>query len=167
MKRLTSALALWVLLLMSDMVWAGEYFYPNSSQPLFSVTIPDSWKVEPQEGLLHAAPPDESLYLGFWAMEKPDMDAVGNAVSGIVDEVVKGFKINNEDDMEINGVHFFFFEGNGRDPDNGSPLNASVALFSPDGQNFCVVLYFGSPEAERTHEQTLIGIIQSIRSSGH
>lgn len=164
MKRLPSAaFALLTLLMMIDAVWATEYFYPNRSRPLFSVTIPDTWKVEAENELLHATPPDESVYIGFWAVEKPDMDTIGDAVAQIVDEVVKGFEIDEEDDMEINGIPFYYFSGKGRDGDDGSPLNAGVALFSPDGENFCIVLYFGSPEAESHHEQNLIGILRSIQ----
>jgi hypothetical protein len=52
-------------------------------------------------------------------------------------------------------------DGTGKDED-GNKVSVSVALFSPDEKQIFIMLYFGTPEAENTHEDELVGILKSI-----
>jgi|GEM_PF-2791808 len=143
-------------------VWAGQtYYYPNAESPLFSVTLPESWTVETEDPLLHASPSDASIYLGLWAVEIADMDAVGEAVGEIVGELVSDFEIEEEDELEVNGMPMYYFDGTGFDED-GDEIACSVGLFTPDGETFCVILYFGTEAAEMEHGEALNQIIHSL-----
>lgn len=144
-------------------VWAGQtYYYPDAESPLFSVTLPDSWTVEAEDQLLHASPADESLYLGLWAVEIADMDAVSKAVDQIVGELVSDFEIEEEDEIEINDMPMYYFDGTGFDED-GDEIECSVGVFTPDGETFCVLLYFGTTAAESKHEEALNQILYSLQ----
>ncbi len=152
------------LLLLPLWASAATYLYPNTQFPLFAVDIPDRWIVEVEGELLHAAPRDQSVYLGFWALDASfGGDDVGAAVDDIVSNMVRNPSINSEEELTINNIPFYYFEGEGRSVDDGSWLNYGVAMFSPDGDTVCVVIYFGAPEDEARHENTLIRIIESIR----
>jgi hypothetical protein len=159
-RRIVAVLA--VLALLAVPSFAERFYYPSEDYALFSVDILNSWSVEAEEDVLHAGPPDGSLYLGFWALDADDVDAAADAVDEIVASMVRGFERTDEGEGDLNGMPTYLISGTGRDED-GAPINASVALFSPDGETFCLVIYFGSPEAESRHESALGRIIDSIR----
>jgi len=143
--------------------FAEKFVYPGDD-PLFSITFPDDWQVDLEKDLLHASPPDESLYFGLWAVEDIDnLEDAGEAVGELISELVSDFKIEEEGEMEINNIPFLYFDGSGTDR-AGDSVHASVALFTPDGDTFCVLLYFGSPEAEETYQKALEDIVSSIEN---
>ena len=162
MTKKAFALSL-VLLLFPLWASATTYSYPNTRYPLFSVDIPDHWSAEVEGELLHSGPPDGSVYLGFWALDSNlSGDDVGDAVDEIVSGMVYNPSIDSEEELTINGIPFYYFEGSGQYVEGGL-VNYGVAMFSPDGNTVCVVIYFGAPADEARHEQTLIRIIESIR----
>ena len=159
-RRIVTTLA--VLALLAAPSFAERYYYPDEDSALFSVDILNSWSVEVEDQILHAGPPDGTIYLGFWALDAGDMDAAGQAVEGIVDSMISGFEVTEEGEGDLNGMPAYYVDGHGRSEDGG-PLNASVALFSPDGATFCIVIYFGSPDDQSRHESSLNRIVNSIR----
>lgn len=163
MMTTLSRLTLLFCLLLPLQGWADTYSYPNTRNPVFSVDIPSNWRVSVEEGLLHAGPPDESVYLGFWALDQW-VDQVGDAVDQVVGQLVNNFRMQTEEETEINGLPFYFIEGAGNYVEDGSWVDVSIAVFSPNGQTFCVMLYFGPPVATQTHENTLVGIVRTIRA---
>ena len=68
-----------LLLSWSTQAQARTYSYPDTRRPLFSLDIPNAWHVEIENDVLHAGPPDQSLYLGFWALRRWH-DSVADAV---------------------------------------------------------------------------------------
>jgi hypothetical protein len=159
-RRIVAVLA--VLALLAVPSFAERFYYPSEDYALFSVDILNSWSVEVEDQVLHASPPDGSVYLGFWALDASDIDAASDAVEGIVGSMVRGFEVTEEGEGDLNGMPAYHIGGTGHDEDGG-PINASVALFSPDGETFCIVIYFGSPEDQGRHESALSRIIASIR----
>lgn len=162
-KRFAAALLVLTSVVAGAPAVAETYTYPGRHGDLFSVDLPAGWKVEIDGELLHSAPADESIYLGMWAVPYGSMDEAAGALDEIVGAVVRGFEISEEDQFTLHGMPFYYLYGSGRDIEDGSPVRASVALFSPDGETFCILIYFGSPEAEKRHEKALQGIVESIR----
>lgn len=156
-------LAVLLALAGSAPVLAERYEYPGDGDALFSIDVPDGWQVSVEEQVLHTGPPDESIYVGLWALDGVSLDSAGEAIDQIVSELIRGFEIEEEDELEIDGMPFVYFEGWGYSREDGSPLNASIALFSPDGDSVCTIFYFGSPDAERVHEKMLDRMLGSIR----
>jgi hypothetical protein len=135
--------------------------YPEKN-PIFTVTFPDEWSTETEENLLHAFPSDSSIYLGIWALEDAgNLDAAMNEVDKVVASLVKDLKVGEVDSTVINGMQFLTVDGTGRD-DEGDNVNVSVALFSPDEKQVFIMLYYGTPEAEKVHEDELVAILKSI-----
>jgi hypothetical protein len=135
--------------------------YPEKN-PVFSVTFPDEWKTETEEDIVHAYPADESIYLGIWALEDAEnLDAALDAVDEAVASLVKNLKVDDPETMTVNEIEFMTCDGTGID-NEGDKVNVSVALFSPDGKQIFILLYYGTPEAEDAHEDELIGIVKSI-----
>ena len=142
---------------------ADTFSYPATGQKLFSIDIPNGWKVEVEGDVLHSTPPDESIYVGLWALPYETLDAAAEALDEMVADLVSGFELKEEGEFTSNDVPFYFFDGSGEDKESGGPVNVSVALFSPDGDTFCMLIYFGSPRDEKRHEDALGRIVRSIR----
>ncbi len=154
-----------VLFLGSTVVMAdgggNTIVYPEKN-PIFSVTFPDNWSTETDEDILHATPGDSSIYLGIWALEDAEnLNAALDAVDEAVASLVKNLEVEDPETMEVNGIQFMTCDGTGVDGE-GDGVNVSVALFSPDGKQIFILLYYGTPEAEDAHEDELVGIVQSI-----
>jgi hypothetical protein len=162
MKKVT-CWAVWVSLLFAGSLLADQkYYYPSVENAIFSVTLPDTWTAEAKEEVLHATPDDESIYLGFWAVNIESLDQVGDALGEIVGELVTDFEIEEEGDVEINGMSVYYIDGFGLDTE-GDDVECSLGIFSPDGETFCVILYYGTEAAEELHSEALQGILESIK----
>lgn len=160
--------ALLSIALMFSSPWghATTYSYPNMEQPLFSIDIPDRWRVEVDEEVLHTTPPDESVYLGFVALDANlSGDDVGNAVDELINGMVRNPSVDGEKEIVVNDIPLSYFQGSGLDEEGGA-MKYGVAMFSPNGEIVCIVFYFGTPESEARHEGELIKIIESIRRGG-
>lgn len=162
MKTQLRLLGFLMLTLTWNAAFAERFYYPGHGKTLFSVNIPRGWQTSIEGDILHAGPRDDSVYLGFLGVHGRDMQEAAAAADQVIAELVHNFQVENEDSMTVNGMPFIFLEGSGRYVEGG-PINASVAIFSPDGYNFCLIMYFAQPFAELRHEDTLIRIVQSIQ----
>jgi hypothetical protein len=143
-----------------------EYMYPDTKNPIFSITIPDAWKVEQDEEvtMIHALPADESIYLGFRVLDDAKtMDAALEEVDKIIADLVTNLNLGDAKEMTLNEIPFVYVDGTGKDKDDGGDLNISVALFIPEANTVGIVLYFGTAEAEKLHEKELTDILASIK----
>lgn len=137
-----------------------KYVFP-AEDPIFSIVFPDNWKIEPDEEMLHAAPADESLYLGLWALDVEDVEEATAALDEITADIVKNIKVTSTDTLEVNDITIFLVEANGDDED-GDTINVSAFFFSPDGETVFITFSYGTPEAEKIHEKELYSILESI-----
>ncbi len=161
LKKLIILLGLLLAISGANFLQAGtKYIFP-AEDPIFSIVFPDNWKIEPDEDLLQATPADESIYLGIWALDVEDVEEAAAAVDEITADVVKNLKVTSTDTLVVNDIAIFLVEANGTD-DEGDTINVSVFLFSPDGDTVFITLSYGTPEAEKIHEEELFSILKSI-----
>lgn len=156
-------LMLFISVMVLANLYADEtYVYPNQENPILSISFPEEWKVEPEENILHATPKDETVYIALWALEDvANLEAALESVDKIVSEMVDEFLANEPDKVEFNHILYYFIEGSGKDND-GEEVNASVAIFTPDGETVCLLITYGTPEAEEAHEEDFMNILKSI-----
>jgi len=163
--KLISVAVLFMLLVSFTVAFAEdeEFIYP-SKDPVFSITIPDGWKSELDENMLHAGPADDSIYLGLWVLQEDDsleaaLDALDESIAGYV----RDLKTGEPEEVVINDIKFMTVDGTATDKD-GDPVNVSVALFSPDDETIFILIYFGSDEAEKKHDSELSAVLNSIKA---
>ena len=164
MKKAALMMVSVLMLLFTFSASAEVYYYPDGNNPLFSITFPNHWSVEPEEELLHASPPDETIYLGLWAVEDAETveDAI-NALESSMGDLIQNVEFGDPEEFENNGIAFLGIDGAGTDED-GNPMNISFGIFTPDGETFCILFYLGTPENEAKYEDSLTGIILSIQA---
>ena len=144
------------------LLYAEEYRYPSAEEPVFSITFPDNWIVDAEGNLLHAGPPDRSIYLGLWALEEAEsikaaVESLDEAITDLVTEV----QWEDPEEMSINEIPFLTIAGVGQ-AEGEQEVTVEVAIFSPDGEQLFLLLYFGVPEAEEKYDADLMDIVQSI-----
>lgn len=168
-----SGLLLGSLCLALSLPWsvqAGQNFTYPVDAPVFSITFPDHWETEVEDDTLTAKTPDEAIEINLWALDREDLEGVGESlleqaageVDEIIDEWVKDFELKSSDSFELGGMTFIELTGSGVDREGGEPLVVSVDFFSPDGENLFVLMYWGEPGAENTYENDMKSIVQSI-----
>jgi hypothetical protein len=163
MKLKMFSVAVLFLFAVVPLAQADTFSYP-ADDPQFSITFPDDWTVEPDEQLLHAGPKDGTIYLGVWALEGAEnLDTALEALDEALGKFFTELELGEADTMEVNDIPFVAVDGTGADKD-GDKVDLSVALFLPDENSVYILLYFGTEEAEETHEDELMSIIQSIKA---
>ena len=163
MNKVSIAAAIIGLFLNIHSVEAETFSYPAES-PVFSITFPDNWKIETEEDLLHAAPADESIYVGLWAME--GIENIENALEALdkeIEDIIQDIEAGEPMETEINGIPFIIIEGRGKIEDDIS-VDLSVSVFSTDGETFFIGLYFGTPDMIKKHSVELKAAIQSVKA---
>lgn len=162
MRKMVFILFIATMLLNMNIAFADTFTYP-SEDPVFSVYFPDNWKIELDEELLNAEPKDGSIYVGLWALE--DADDVETAIEVLADELdqfISDIEAEDPQEVEINNLNVLVIDGKGKV--EGTKVEFSVTLFSPDGETFFIGIYFGTPDAIKVHEEALMEIIQSIKA---
>jgi hypothetical protein len=141
---------------------AKEFLYPSAENPVFSVTFSDNWKVDYEGQVLQSSPPDCSIYLGIWALEKvQNFETALKAVDGAIAKLVSDVQWKEPEEILINEITFLTIAGIGK-AEGEQVVSLKVAVFSPDGEKEYILLYFGVPDAEQKYEQDLTDIIESI-----
>ncbi len=153
---------LMITLMITGLFADDTYVYPNQETPVFSISFPYDWKVEPEDNMLHAMPKDETVYVALWALDDVEnLEAALESVDKLIREMVTEFQADEPDKLEFNNILYYFMEGSGKDND-GEDVNAAVAIFSPDSETICLIITYGTPDAEEVHEEDFMNIIKSI-----
>lgn len=152
------------LSLLAGSVFAGELVYPSDS-PVLSITFPDSWKTEADGEVMHTSPADESVYLGLWALaEDQDVNDAIDALDQVVGELVKDAEFADAVENNINGIDIYSVDGTGKD-DEGNNVTVSAAVFTPDGKQTFIILYYATPESEKKHEKDILSVLGSLKKA--
>lgn len=175
MKKLLVVLSVVVgsMLFVGNVFAEIVYTYPADA-PIFSIAFPDDWTVEldqeDQRGMF-ALSPDELIEFDIWPLdeeavaENPEaaLDQAIEEASQLVAENVTDFQAGEPTTFEVNGIKFVEVAGTAKYVEDGSDINVSMLLFSPDGTTDFMMIYWGTPEGEKTHEKALKAIVQSIK----
>ena len=166
-------LVLIALLFAGSVAADTTYTYPKD-KPVLQITFPEGWELDQEaadEKSLVISSPDEAIELDLWALEQHSdsaklMAELNNSAEEIgesIDQYVTDFKVSEKHDGEINGIKASMFGGKGKDKESGAPVNVEVTYLSPDGKQVFAMLYWGSDEAEKTHEASLKKISESLK----
>jgi hypothetical protein len=144
------------------------WFQDENEQKIFYITLPDTWKGEWQEeegvSILHALPKDESLYLSIWALhDVKDLNTATEKVGELIDQLVTDFKDSKWENATVNDIPWVYTDTTAKEKDSGEPVEVSVLFFVPREDSVFILLYFGTTEDRKTHDEVLTKILQSIR----
>ena len=174
MKRTVTLMLFFSLVLIASAALAQtEYTYPANA-PVLSITFPEGWKVEldqaDQKGG-SAISGDDAIYLYIWPLDeeavkddpKAAIEEAGKDVGEDIATWVTDVKFEEPKTVEFNGISFLDISGAGKAKEDGSDVTVSVTFFTPDNKAVFIMLYYGSPDAEKAHEKELTAIAQSIK----
>lgn len=142
---------------------AGETFSYPSEAPVFEITYPDTWDIEPTEQMITAGPASGDLSSVLMAVEGNDLEtAIEGAKEGLA-ETFGEYTLGEPSEGQLNGMPVVFVNGSGQTPD-GVTLNMGCAIFSPDGETFFMLFIFAQDELSEEAIEGMNSILQSVKA---
>lgn len=172
MKKILISLSALAFLMATGAAFAGEQKLPKEG-PQISITFPDDWTVEPNDDDdgITAVSKDEAIEIDVWAVDKEELkddpkatlDAMGQDIGDLVEEYLVDLKTQKPVETTHNGIQIYSVDGAAKDKEDGTPVNFSMTIMTPDNKNIYVMLYWGSDEAEKSHGPELQAVIGSLK----
>ncbi len=161
MKRLFLPLfALAFLFAFAVPAFSGDY---NHEEAKLKITIPDTWKVEEEEGLFVASSPDGEAAVVLTMIEAEGVEAGIKAAVEQIETQYKDLKYDDPVETKINGLDVWGFDGSGLLKETNSKCSFSIALIvSPSGKIMffhCVI----SENVKDKYDKDVDKIIESIK----
>ena len=123
---------------------AATFTYPDKGPALFSITLPDGWKVERLPGKLNATSPEQDMYIGLWGVPDPaGVDVILDLVERLIAQHIPSFRDLDRGEKEFGPVRVTFVDGAGVSSD-GNEGRAGYAIFSPDTKSVWLMFYMAS-----------------------
>ena len=159
----------WVCIVFSLFLLTGAaraenmVYYPAAEAPIFSIAFPDDWVVEQKNGQVSANPPDESMLLLLWTVAGAENQANALQMADeLLAELFTDIEFDEPETTATNGIEIFQLNGRGQEKD-GTTVEIGMDIFSPDdGETFCVLQYYGTPEAWEAYEAEIALIAESL-----
>ncbi|WP_395751593.1 hypothetical protein [Prosthecobacter sp.] len=136
--------------------------YPEK-MPVFSITFPESWKIELGDGSLSASSPDELVNMELMALDSAEAaTAIDDAKEGLEEEL-KGIKWLGEPEKgELNGFKVTFLNGNVTL--EGVKMAVNCAVFAPkSGDTFFMLFNVVPLESLKKHGDEVSKVLNSIK----
>jgi len=173
MKRTLIAVA--AMLVVAPVIATADttFTYPKD-KPVLQITFPEGWKAEADDaddkGLVITSP-DDAIEFDLWALEQhsdpkkmiEEIQASADEIGENINEYVTDFKVSEKRSGDINGLKASMFGGMGKSVEDGKPVNVEVTFLTPDDKQLFGMMYWGSEEAEKKHEDALKKIGQSLK----
>ncbi len=155
-----------------------KFYYPAKGKSIISIEVPTkTWTVSNEASYMSIQPSDDTnngrLIAMMWESSDPSAeDAVTKLVNEsfeLVETLLTDIEWKDETtDFKINGIDFVGIDGWGKYTNkDGSKdeMMVSVSIFFPDDKNIMTFVFFGLNAAYDKHGDTLLTIMQSIKSA--
>lgn len=137
--------------------------YPVTD-PIFSISFPDDWKVEAEGQSVSASSKDELVNMELLALEAEELDAAITGAKEALDEELKGIKWDKAEKGELNGMNVTFL--NGEVAIEGVKVAVNCAVFEPKGADTFFMLFNTVPhEALEKHGEEVGKVFNSIKGA--
>jgi hypothetical protein len=144
-------------------VQADQVFNYPAEKSIFSISFPDTWKVETGDESLSASSPDELVNIELMALDAAEAaSAIDDAKEGLEEEL-KGIKWLGEPEKgELNGFKVTFLNGNVTL--EGVKMAVNCAVFSPkSGETFFMLFNVVPLESLKKHGDEVSKVLNSIK----
>ncbi len=151
-----------VLLALCLPVFAGQKFSYPQDTPIFSITYPESWKVEAEEQTISAGRSDGTASSVLMALDAQDLEAAIDASVQALGESFGGFTADGDPQQaEVNGLGVVLMNGTGEVEGSGK-VKVNVAIFTPDAEKFFMLLLFAPEGVTGENTAEINSLLQSI-----
>lgn len=161
MKPILSIAA--ALLIISPLASAEQTINYPEDEPIFSISFPDDWEVEAEEGV-SASSPDELVNMELIALEAEALDAAIDVAKESLAEELEGIKWNGEAEKgELNGMDVTFL--NAKVTIEEVEMAVNCAVFAPKDKDTFFMLFNIIPiEALEAHGESVSKILNSVEA---
>ena len=162
---------------------AQPLVYEHDGQPLFSLQVPEGWQVdldfsaeareagvaegeEPLFEIVEISPGDDShVWFGVWALaDISTLDQGLTYLGSLRGDLFTDLEASEPMATELGGMAARTISGTAKR--EGESVELAMALFAPRENSVVAILYVGAPDAWRSHEEALAGIMASLEPAG-
>ena len=140
---------------------AHEITLTENFDPLFSVWLPNDWKVTLNTDSVDAVAPDGLIYCVVWDIK--DVETCQQAEKIIreqVAEVLEDVEYYPDTDLELDEMEATIVEGTATE--NGKDVIFVITMFRHADDRVGVVAFVGDPEVRSLYKGTMIDILSTV-----
>jgi hypothetical protein len=129
--------------------------------PLFSVWLPNDWKVTIDTDSIDAVAPDGLLYCVIWDIANVETDQQAEEIiREQVAEVLEDIEYYPDTDLELEGMDATIVEGAATE--NGKKVVFVITMFRHADDRVGVVAFVSDPKASLLYKGTIIDILSTV-----
>ncbi len=137
--------------------------YPTTD-PIFSISFPDAWKVEAEGQSVSASSADELVNMELIALEAEELSGAITDAKEALDAELKGIKWDEAQEGDMNGLKVSLL--NGEVVLEGVKMAVNCAVFEPKGADTYFMLFNTVPmESLEKHGEEVGKVFASIKGS--
>lgn len=147
-------------------VTAGEVQFPKTGEPMFTLTIPDSWEVDSEdEDIVEAQSPKENVTLSIWEIDSEmSVDKLAKDLKDILKDYATDVKLDEEPkQMDIAGLPGIFMYGSGKDEEDGHEVGF-IGLVVVKGDDAAIIFFEMDGNVSPGELKKFKNIIESIEA---
>lgn len=148
-------------------VMAGDLEFPKSGEPMFKITVPDSWEVDSDDDdIVEAQSPKENVTLSIWEIDtEMTVAKLAKDLKNILKDYATDVKLEEEPkQFEVDGLPGIFMFGTGADKEDGHEVGF-IALVLVKGDNAAIVFFEMDGNVTPGELKKFNSIIESIEAA--
>ena len=160
------------LLILTALAFAGssahakKFVFPDADNPLFNLTIPNTWEPEKDDdGTLEATSPEGNIYLAAWELkDKTDIANVDKDIMDLLKDHAKKIKMDGEGvKAKPGGMDGLLFKGTAKDKEDDSDIEFFALLISPKPGKVSIIFIEAAADTPKEESDKLQKILESIK----
>ncbi len=140
----------------------AKVFKLGTDPAVATITLPDSWEGDGEDGEVEALTPDKTVYLSASTVDATDLKAAGQEVAKLLAEHKIELKQETRKvaPVTISGMPGAAISWDATDPDGATQVHLVTLKATPEAE--IVVLRWGDADAEKDHAAEIEGIVKSL-----
>jgi hypothetical protein len=150
-----------MLLTIVAILSAHEITMTDNFNPLFSIWLPNEWKVTLNPEDFDAVAPDGLIYCVVWDVEDVETDQQAEEIiREQVAEVLEDIEYYPDTDLELDGMDATIIEGSATE--NSKEVVFVITMFRHADDRVGVVAFVSDPKASLLYKGTIIDILSTV-----
>ncbi|WP_295450437.1 transglutaminase family protein [uncultured Thiodictyon sp.] len=152
-----------IALILSTALWAETFSLPPEGKPLITITAPDGWTSELDEGLLTSEDADNEALAFSMVWEAGSDEKAIRDVKEIIARGTTGVRYSNPRQIETNGLAAVELRAKGKIKDDGTALDIRAIVFPLPHARHGLLIVLVNTDASKGVADAVAGIFRSLK----
>lgn len=140
---------------------AQQTFEYPAENPIFSITYPEGWDVEPSSDTISASVGDGAVSTVLMAVEGNNIESAIDGAQAGIEEIFPTVKMDDEvQQATLNNLEAILINGVGENDE--AKVNFTCAIFTPDGETFFMLFLFSPDGIGDEYVEQINSLLKSI-----